>query len=257
MKVIAEIKDAASELFDDAEAMRLEDTLWWYVGRRCILRKYLDRAKREIPRCQIVEIGCGSGGSLGPLSEYGDAIGVERSEILANRARMRNVAKDILVGDFFDIEISGDFNMFCLFDVLEHIEDDNAFLKRLNTQAKPGHLLLLSVPACQFLYSRHDALLHHHRRYSRTTLEQLLQANGYTTLKASYFLFFLFPIIAISRLKEKVMSMLGIKQSTVSFGVVPKWMNWLLTMVFKLEASLSEILSFPIGIWLIVLAKRN
>jgi SAM-dependent methyltransferase len=257
MKDTEQIRDHATEFFEDAEAMRLEDTLWWYVGRLCILKKYLERAKHEVSLPRILEVGCGSGGNLEILSKYGEVVGVERSEILANRARSRCFAKDVLVGDFFDIDISYDFTLICLFDVLEHTEDDDGFLKKLHKQVRPDHLLLLSVPACQFLYSQHDALLHHYRRYSRKNLEKLLQSNGYTILKGSYFVFFLFPVVAVSRLKEKVMLLLGRRQSTVKIGVVPNWLNWVLTRVLKLEATLSQIISFPIGVWLIVLAKKT
>ena len=252
-----QIRDHATEFFADAEAIHLEDTLWWWVGRRTILRNYLDMVKHESSPCAILEVGCGSGSDLSLLAEYGKVTAVEQSEILSERARSRNVAQEVLVGNVFDLGILPGFDLTCLFDVLEHIEDDDGFLNKLTQCVKPGHLLLLSVPACQFLYSQHDALLHHYRRYSKRGLENLLQRNGYTILRGSYFLFFLFPLIALSRLKEKAMAMLGIKQAAVSLGVVPKWANWLLTLVLKLEAVISQRASFPIGVWLIVLARKN
>src|SRR5262249_32311506 len=162
------------------------------------------------------------------------------SEILAKRARARHIAKEVLVGDVFDLDVSHGFDMICLFDVLEHIADDNEFLKKINKFTEPGHLLLLSVPACQFLYSQHDALVHHYRRYSKKNFEILLKNNNYTILKSSYFLFLVFPVVVFSRMKEKVKSaMFGINQSTVNLGIVPKWMNWFLIAVLNLEAALS------------------
>lgn len=257
MKVSDEIRDHATEFFDDAEAMRLEDTLWWYVGRTRILKNYLKRANQEASVPQILEIGCGSGGNFEVLSQYGEVTGVERSEILADRARSRCLAKTVIAGDVLDIQIQRDFELICLFDVLEHIENDDGFLNTLKYQIRPNHLLLLSVPACQWLYSQHDALLHHYRRYSKNSLINLLQSNGYTILKGNYHMFFLFPIVALFRLKEKVMLLLGSRQSTVEFGVVPKWLNRLLTMILKCEAALSEFIRFPFGVWLIVLAKKQ
>ena len=251
-----EIKDHATEFFHDKEAFEIEDTLWWTVGRRSILASFLKRAEREATIRQILEIGCGSGGDLGLLSKYGAVSGVERSPILARRARARNVAKEIYEKDFFELDLSNYFDLFCLFDVLEHIEDDNAFLKRLSEHAGPGDLLLLSVPACQFLYSQHDALLHHYRRYSRIGVEMLLRNNGYKIIMSSYFVFFLFPIVAVSRMNEKLMSMLGRKQTEVKLGRVPAWINTILTGVLKTEAFISRLVRFPIGVWVIALARK-
>jgi SAM-dependent methyltransferase len=252
-----QVKDHATEFFDDAEALRFEDSIWWLAGRREILRKYCNCAAKRQRISRIADIGCGSGGHLPLLSEYGEVTGVERSEILARRARSRGIAKDIHVGDFFELDMPYEFQMTGLFDVLEHIEDDDGFLERLNIKIKPGHLLLLSVPACPFLYGPHDALLHHYRRYSKRGLETLLQRHGFTVVKGGYFLFFLFPAVMASRIKERSLSLLGRKQTAVELGVVPDWANPILRRVLKWEAAISEFIPFPIGLWLIVLAEKT
>jgi len=250
------IGDHATEFLDAAEAMRIEDTVWWSVGRRTILRTYLERARREAPLTRIAEIGCGSGGNLRLLAEYGEVTGVERSAILAERARSRGAAKEVYLGDFFDLDLRGDFQMTCLFDVLEHIEDDDAFLTRLNRTVGPGHLLLLSVPACPFLFGPHDRLLHHYRRYSKRRLEDLLRRNGYTILKGSHFLFFVFPIAVWSRLMERLRARWGRAPTAVQLGVVPARTNAVLTAVLRVEAALAQVVPLPVGLWFIVLAKR-
>jgi SAM-dependent methyltransferase len=246
----------ATEFFDDAEAMRLEDTVWWSRGRRAILRTYLSRARDTAPFTRIVEIGCGSGGHLELLAEYGEVTAVEQSEALAKRARSRNVARTVHAGDIADLTLSDRFQMVCLFDVLEHIEDDDAFVKMLEAVAEPGHWLLLSVPACQFLYGPHDELLHHYRRYSRRRLEGLLRRNGYTITKGSYFLFFVFPIAVLSRLAERLRSALGRRPRDVNLGVVPPWANTALIRLLKLEAALARVIPLPIGVWYIALARK-
>lgn len=247
----------ATEFIDDVEAVALEDTLWWCVGRRAILRRYLVRADRETPLSQILEVGCGSGGHLSLLSQYGNVTAVEQSEVLAKRARSRNVAKRVYVGDCLELEFPQTFQMVCLFDVLEHLEDDEAFLAQLDRIGRPGHWLLLSVPACQFLYGPHDEVLHHYRRYSRSRLEGVLKRSGYQCVRGSHFLFFLFPIAVLSRFMERLRGLAGRKQTTVELGVVPRWVNTLLVQVLKLEGAISQFIPLPIGVWYIVLAKKT
>ena len=251
------IGDHATEFLDESEALQIEDTIWWLVGRRAILRGFLERAKRQQPIRDILEIGCGSGGNLPLLSRYGVVSGLERSLVLAKRAEERKVARRIHVTDFFEFDSAESFDLYCLFDVLEHNEDHTAFVKRLSRLPPPNHMLLLTVPACQFLYGPHDVLLHHYRRYSKRGLEMLLAENGYDILMSGYYLFFLFPVLLASRLAEKVALLFGRKQKKVQLGRVPHWVNSLLAAALKTEALFSRVLSFPIGGWVITLAKRR
>src|SRR5262245_45674852 len=241
--------DHATEFLDAAEAMRIEDTVWWCVGRQAILKKYLERARREAPLTRIAEIGCGSGGNLRLLAEYGEVTGVERSAILADRARSRGAAKRVYVGDYFELDLAGDFQMTCLFDVLEHIDDDESVLGRLSRTVRPGHLLLLSVPACPFLFGPHDRLLHHHRRYSKRRLEELLRGHGYTILKGSHFLFFMLPIAVGLRLMERLRARWGKPPTAVQLGVVPAWANTVLTVLLRAEATIAQVRPLPVGLW--------
>ncbi len=88
------IQDHATEFMTDLEAMTIEDTIWWALGRRSIIRNLMDRAaKQRIGK--ILEIGCGSGGDLPLLSRYGQVWGLERSRVLAKRARQRGAAVDV------------------------------------------------------------------------------------------------------------------------------------------------------------------
>jgi SAM-dependent methyltransferase len=257
MDGVERIADHATEFLDAAEALRLEDTLWWCVGRRAILKRYLDRTRREVPQARILEIGCGSGGNLGLLAGYGEVSAVERSAVLAERARARSVAAAVYTGDVRELDLPARFELTCLLDVLEHAEDDDAFLTALDRIAQPGHLLLLTVPACACLWSPHDELLHHYRRYSKRGVERLLRRHGYTVLKGSYFVFFLFPLVAAARLGERLRARLGRAPAAVNVGVVPRWANTALVRLLELEAAIAERVPLPIGVWFVALAKKS
>ena len=249
------VRDHATEFYDEAEAMAIEDTIWWTRGRRAILRRFLDRAATlKIDR--ILEIGCGSGGDLPLLSRYGAVWGLEPSATLASRAR-RGAALGVHQADFFHHDIDPRVNLFCLFDVLEHIEYDEQFVKRLVDAAARDHLLLLSVPACQFLFGPHDRILHHYRRYSRRGITELLQRHGYEIVRSGYFMFLLFPLAVLSRFMERLKAKLGIGHSDVNMGRVGRPLNWVFTKTLELEAVFGRFVQFPIGLWVVVLARRK
>lgn len=249
-------KDHALEHHDDKAAAEIEDTLWWLIGRKAIIRRYLNETRQAKEATTFMDIGCGSGGNLAVLSEYGAVLGVEVSPILAKRAAARQIGQ-IIQADFYKLDALDHINIFTLFDVIEHIEDDNAFINNIPKLCGKPHYLLISVPACPFLYSQHDKLLHHHRRYSRRQLHSLLTSHGYDIITSSYFFFFLFPFVLISRFGEKLMALLGREPERVNLGRTPNLIGNILIRVLSLEAGLSNHMTFPIGVWLFVLAKYS
>lgn len=248
------IQDHALEPVSDAESLRIEDGLWWVRGRKAIIREYLDRARRHRSISKIMDIGCGSGGTLDVLGDFGSVVGVEPSETLARRAKSRGIAKTVFQKDALELDECGDMDLFTMFDVLEHIEADAGFLTRLRAKAAHKHLLLVSVPACRFLYGDHDRILHHYRRYSGKMLRATLEQGGYEVLHMSYFMFFLFPFALLARMKDKLLSKLGRKNASVEIGYFPPFLSIPFEATLKVEASLSRSLRFPIGLWLFALA---
>src|SRR4051812_28480420 len=119
----------ALEALDAESAREIEDTLWWVQGRKDIIRRHLRKiaARFGSPKT-IMDIGCGSGGNLDVLAEFGSVIGVEPSPVLAERSRLRSVAKQVYERPAWEIEETHSVSLFTMFDVLEHIEDDRGFL---------------------------------------------------------------------------------------------------------------------------------
>ena len=258
MSIMTEpVRDHALEPLDEARARAIEDSLWWIRGRKHIIREYLTAANRVGGMQTIIDIGCGSGGNLDVLAEFGPVIGVDRSDTLAARARNRNVATAVYSGEIFNVPDASTASIFTLFDVLEHIEDDREFLLRLRSIASQKHLLLISVPACQWLFSSHDELLHHYRRYSKRSLRTLLANAGYATVKSSYFMSLLFPGVVLSRFADKATAFFGKKQTTVNVGAVPGRLNHVLTNILRTEALMSRLMAFPVGLWLFALAAPS
>jgi SAM-dependent methyltransferase len=97
------------------------------------------------------------------------------------------------------------FDCLVLMDVLEHIEDDDAFLKKLLDKLVLGGTLVITVPAMQFLFSSHDVFLNHCRRYSRKRLLALLKNNKLMIEKCHYFYTILFFLRLVSLVKDRLM----------------------------------------------------
>lgn len=188
---------------------RLEEDHFWFRGRREI---FFDLIPRMVGagqrRPQILEIGCGTGGMLGPLSELGEVTGMDISLDSIRYCQERGHGR-VLTGSGYELPFKDEsFDLVALFDVIEHIEDDQRVLDEVRRVLKPGGRVFISVPAYQFLYSQNDRVAHHLRRYTKAPLRARLGEAGLSTRKMSYFNTFLFPLILpavlVLKLKERL-----------------------------------------------------
>lgn len=183
----------------DAHAA-LEDTHWWFRARRNILMTVLERCAPQ-QRRHLLEIGCGTGGNLRFFApRFGAVTGVDASADAVRYARER-VPGEILLGDFREA-LAGrwpDFDVILLADVLEHVADDREFLRDVVANMKQGATLIITVPAHPWLWSRHDAALGHHRRYTTKEFHTLWSALPLTRLYRTAFNTLLLPLILLAR----------------------------------------------------------
>jgi len=110
---------------------------------------------------------------------------------------------DLLQMDARQIPFRSEFDVVCLFDVLEHIQDDEGVLKELSCVLKPGGGLLLTVPQHMFLWGPFDEGGFHKRRYGTNELERKVKAAGFDVLVKSSFISFLLPVLYLSRLRSR------------------------------------------------------
>jgi SAM-dependent methyltransferase len=127
------------------------------------------------------------------------------------------------------------FDLVLLMDVLEHIEDDAAALAQTWAKLKPGGHAFITVPAFAFLWSRHDEVLGHHRRYTRDSLQRLLETIPDLRIKRlHYFYALIFPIaVAVRRFRRKA------KESASDLKPAPAWLNLVLRKGLSLELILA------------------
>ena len=122
------------------------------------------------PEARILDAGCGSGRTLDDLATRGIVSGLDLSEMAASAARVRG-HEDIRVGRVEELPWQdGSFNLVTALDVIEHTQDDRLTLRELRRVTRPGGFAIITVPAYQWLFSAHDVVNHHYRRYDRHSL---------------------------------------------------------------------------------------
>jgi SAM-dependent methyltransferase len=139
----------------------------------------------------VLEVGCGRGGFAVRLAEGRQYVGVEPDGVSAEVARARladrQVAADVRVGDVSAVEASEQFDLVCAFEVIEHVEDDGAFVRACARHVRPGGTLLLTTPAGEARFGIADEMVGHYRRYEPDRLEVLLAAAELAGVFVAYY----------------------------------------------------------------------
>jgi SAM-dependent methyltransferase len=240
-----------NELFD--EMYEVEARHWWFVARRKIIDSVIKNLNLN-NNSQIMDAGCGNGDNLGVLSKHGELVAIERDDNALTRAKARNIGS-VVKGELPDnipLSISKNNDLIVMLDVLEHIDDDEKSLYVLKNWANINGKLLITVPAYQFLWTKHDEQHHHKRRYTAKKLRKIVENNGWKVNYISYFNTFLFPLALVDRLKQKILS-----SSNGSQNKLPnKCINSFFEKVFSFESNVIGKYSFPFGLSIIVVAEK-
>lgn len=223
------------ELEYELQTHRVEDGHWWYQGRRRVLERAIERL--DLPAgARILDAGCGSGRNMVDLARHGAVTGVELSETSVRLARERN-AGEVVEGSVMDMPFEdGTFDLTVSLDVIEHLEDDVGALAELRRVTKPGGALLVTVPAYQWLWSGHDEINHHHRRYNRRTLLAPAEAAGWKMERSAHFNSLLLPIAIVLRALERFKP--STTKSSLDLWIPPAPLNWALRQPLHLEAAM-------------------
>ncbi len=219
---------------------------WWFRGRSRIVSRVLLAGIEPNPECRILDLGAGFGGMIPLLNHLGQVEALEPYP--GARDALEETGALVRIGDIESVltEHRENYDMITLFDVLEHIEDDARAVQLIHRALKPDGLLILTVPAMPLLWSVHDDLHQHHRRYTKKRLKALLDP-FFSLDQLSYYNSFLWPLALLERrlIRPKADQGTEIERS---FG----FFNELLYRIFIAEIPFLKMrFPFPFGVSLL------
>ena len=250
-----------------AHLFQIEDQHFWFRARNLLIGKVMAGLERKLPAgYRVLEVGCGTGNVLRVLERVcsrGTVVGMDLFGEGLAFARHR-VRCALVQGDAHSAPFSVPFDIVGLFDVVEHLPDDEGILRDLSTLLKPGGRLILTVPAHMSLWSYFDEASHHCRRYGQRELEEKLMRAGLHVEYVTQYMVALFPLVWLGR---RFARLLGDRKSSPSeqidnlamreLRIVPV-ANILLYNLLRWEArAIIRRRQLPIGTSLLAVARRD
>lgn len=212
---------------------------FWMEWRFRFIRRSLERAGLLKRNGRYLEIGCGHGQFLKQCDEHLPDIAVDGCDLnLYALKKIENARGDVFVYNIFEMPESMHlkYEGIFLLDVIEHIDDDAAFLRKALEHAKPGGIVVINVPALSALFSKYDTVAGHKRRYTRKRLVSLFEQCGLEPVYISYWGFSLLPIALL----RKIYLLFVPERKVIAKGFRPgfPWVNSLLKLLMRVELAL-------------------
>ena len=258
---------------------RVEDSHWWFVGRRAILETFLKQIVQSsppyeggvdaalggrggsltgvqlpeagTPNIRILDVGCGTGANLEMLSQFGAAEGVDVSDEALDFCRQKGltVQKGLAETLPYEDEL---FDLTTALDVVEHLDDDVAGLKEMHRVTKSGGYSLIFVPAFMWLWGVQDDISHHRIRYTRKQIVERIEQAGFKVERATYANFTFFAPVVGGR---TLMKLTGVKPESEN-NINISALNGLFGKIFSAERFWLKNLNFPFGVSIVVVARK-
>lgn len=232
---------------------RMEQTHWWYLGMQRIVGSLLDKYLEKKDGLRILDAGCGTGGMAGYLQRFGSVAGIDVADEALRGCRRRDL-RCLAQASVERLPFAGEsFDLLTSFDVLYHkaVVNDRQALREFHRVLKPGGMLLLRVPAYDWLRGGHDVAVHTRHRYSRGELVRKLSAAGFRVRRTSYADSLLFPAAALKRLLEG-----GKGHSHGDLELPSPLVNRALLGVLSLESALLPAVSLPWGLSVMAVGEK-
>ncbi len=237
----------------------LERKHWWFRAREEIIVNTLQREIKPGTQLNILNVGCATGRSTEYLSAFGNVTSVEYDkdccEFLLSETGIKAINASATELPFE----TGTFDLVCAFDVIEHIEDHQLAVNELCRVAGKDKYVFVSVPTYMSLWSKHDVINHHFRRYLIAELQALFVNNkDGKIIYNSYFNTIFFPLIWLAR-KLSNLFFSKEKEATSDFNDPDdnKLSDSICYHIFKLEKPLLNFMKFPFGVSAMLIWKKD
>lgn len=232
-----------------------EKTYWWHLGRLRIIETYVRKAMHNKNNPLILNVGCGTGGTIDMLQSVGTVDNIDISDDAIKFMKKSGYKRITKVDDIKLSFKAKTYDMVGAFDVLEHIDKQVSALKEWKRVLKDDGAIVITVPAYQWLWSDHDVSLHHKRRYTTTRIEEAAEKAGLVVEKKSYAIVFSLLLVVGFRTMNKVLNRKTDEET--SYVDVPKWVNALFTNLLYIEAWFHKYTVFPFGTSVVTILRKK
>ncbi|CAN5555577.1 class I SAM-dependent methyltransferase [soil metagenome] len=239
------------------EYYTLERNHWWFTARSLILKDQISKIASG-RKLKILNVGIATGSTTEMLSEFGEVTSVEYDKDCCDFLRME-LQMEVTEASVTALPYNDEsFDLVCAFDVIEHVEEDQLAIHELKRVCKKESHVFCTVPAFRFLWSKHDEVNHHIRRYTASQFGKLFHENG-KIIFGSYFNTLLFLPVTVFRLISKILPS-GFMRKGAGSDFTITGGNSFSPLLFKLLSSerywLNKARSLPFGISYLLLWKK-
>lgn len=234
---------------------RVEDWHWWFVSRRRTVAALLQQSLNPGAGGRVLDVGCGTGGNLAALEQWGRVSAIDVSGCPLSFARRRRSAALTQASALVLPYPDRTFDLITAFDLLYHrwINDDEQVICEIYRVLKPGGWLLVTDSAMPMLWSSHDEIYYARERYTLAGMRRKLSSAGFRPRRCSYTNFLLLPVATLVRLATRRLP----RTVVIELHPPPQWLNKVLVAVRELEVIwLKRNHTLPAGSSLICLAQK-
>lgn len=220
---------------------------WWWRLREEILLSTIGRLLAGSRNARILDVGCGAGLFFDGLQAFGRVEGIESDPIAVEQSgRWRS---HIHLGELATFRAEKAYDLILMLDVLEHLAQAEEVLRQGVELLAPGGAMLITVPAFDFLWTTHDDLNHHLKRYNAAEMAGLARASGLDVVETRYMFQSLVVLKLLVRAKEALLA-----SSPSVPQIPPPFLNRALQAWFRFENAVTGWL--PFGTSVVVIGRR-
>ena len=235
---------------------RVEDSHWWFVGRRLILESFLREIVQKIrtphSALRILDVGCGTGANLEMLQKFGAAEGVDVSDEALEFCQSKGLKTHKGLAEKLPFADES-FDLVTALDVVEHLDDDLAGLREMNRVLKPGGRTLIFVPAFMWLWGVQDDVSNHRIRYTKKQIVERLRLANFEIERATYANWTFFAPILAGRFLMKATGLKPESENNINVSAL----NGVFGQLFGAERFWLKNFNFPFGVSIVITAKKK
>ncbi|MFZ1705165.1 MAG: class I SAM-dependent methyltransferase [Saprospiraceae bacterium] len=212
----------------------LERNHWWFVVRSSIIHQCLEQHLPRVKKLKILNIGVATGATSEMLGSFGQVISSEYDHDTCLFLK-ETLQIDVVEASVTDLPFKdGEFDVVCAFDVIEHVENDTLAVSEMKRVCKKEGTIAITVPADMSLWSQHDVINHHFRRYTIESIQKLMDDQKIKQLYSSHFNSILYFPIRLVRFVKNVCYKNEKPSSDFDINF-RSWMNLILKKIFSIE----------------------